>query len=91
MNLTASKTAKRRNAGQTARKDVQRDKCTLLLNPDLSIKLGVAAALKGVDRSDLVNELLADALRHIVISVRGQSPISASHADDVSQAEATAA
>jgi hypothetical protein len=91
MNLTASKTAKRRTATQAARKDVQRDKCTLLLHPDLSIKLGVAAALKGVDRSDLVNELLADALRHIVISVRGQSHESARVAGDVSQAEATAA
>jgi hypothetical protein len=91
MNHTASKAAKRRTGTADARKDAQRDKCTLLLDPQTSIKLSVAAALKGVDRSDLVNDVLADALRHIVISVRGQSPISASHADGVSQVEATAA
>jgi hypothetical protein len=91
MNLATPKTPKRRAASLAGRQAVQRDKCTLLLNPNTSIKLSVAAALKGVDRSDLVNELLEDALRHIVISVRGQSPISATPSDDVSQEKATAA
>ena len=43
--------------------------------PDLSIKLGVAAALKGVGPLRSGQRLLADALRHIVISVRGNSLI----------------
>jgi hypothetical protein len=90
MNHTTVRTPKRRAAGQAARKAAQRDKCTLLLDADTSIKLSVAAALRGCDRSDLVNELLADALRHIVISVRGQSPSSASHAAEVSQEDVAA-
>jgi hypothetical protein len=44
---------------------------------DLSLKLTVAAHLRGLDRSDLVNELLSEALRHVVISLRGQFPNSA--------------
>jgi hypothetical protein len=56
---------------QAARQADGRDKCTLLLDADTSLKLTVAAHLRGLDRSDLVNELLSDALRHVVISLRG--------------------
>lgn len=54
------------------------DKCTLLLDTDTSLKLTVAAHLRGLDRSELVNRLLTDSLRHVVISVRGQREVSAS-------------
>jgi hypothetical protein len=91
MNQTAAHTPRRRNASAAARKAAQREKCTLLLDPETSIKLGVAAHLRGLDRSTLVNELLAEALRHVVISIRAQSPISASSAGLVSQAEIAAA
>jgi hypothetical protein len=90
MNPTATQTQKRRNAQQAARKAPERDKCTLLLSSDVSLKLTVAAHLRGLDRSELVNEVLAEALRHVVISLRGQSSISASHEGDVSRADTAA-
>jgi hypothetical protein len=57
------------------------------------MKLGVEAARRGLDRSDTVNAILAEALKHIVISVRGQetSLVSANHADHVSSSDAAAA
>jgi hypothetical protein len=73
---TAS-TSKRRNTAAAVRKNADREKCTLLLNRDTSVKLSVAAHLRGLDRSELVNELLAESLRYVVISLRGQSPGSA--------------
>jgi hypothetical protein len=73
---TAS-TPKRKNATAAARKAADREKCTLLLNRDTSVKLSVAAHLRGLDRSELVNELLAESLRYVVVSIRSQSPGSA--------------
>jgi hypothetical protein len=57
------------------------------------MKLSIEAHRKGLDRSDVVNLILAEALRHIVISVRGQetSPVSANPGVESSQANATAA
>jgi len=73
MNHSAAKPSKRRNASQATRKATDREKCTLLLDSDTSVKLSVAAHLRGVDRSTLVNMLLAESLRYVVISIRGQS------------------
>jgi len=84
MNQTATQPPKRRRARKEERKASERDKCTLLLWPDISRKLTVAASLRGLDRSDLVNEVLTDALSYVVISIRGQSNGSVTHADDVS-------
>jgi hypothetical protein len=82
MNQPVARTPKRKNAHRATPKDAPRDKCTLLLDADTSLKLTVAAHLRQMDRSEFVNELLADALRHVVISLRGQgqSPVSASPA-----------
>jgi hypothetical protein len=90
MNQTTAATPKRRNAPAALRKASNREKCTLLLDRDTSVKLGVAAHLRGLDRSELVNEVLADALRYVVVSIRGQSSGSANHTDDVNR-EAPAA
>ena len=78
MNPTSAKPSKRRAANTSVRKPSEREKCTLLLDADTSVKLSVAAHLRGLDRSTLVNQLLADALRYVVISIRGQSSDSAS-------------
>ena len=88
MNPATTQALKRTRANAATRKISQRDRCTLLLPSDLSLRLTVAAHLKGCDRSELATELLGDALRSIVISVRGQSTGSASHAGDVSEATA---
>jgi hypothetical protein len=67
---TTSRPAKRPR-GNTATRKV--DKCTLLLPSDLSIRLTVAAHLRGLDRSELATELLGEALKYVIISLRGQS------------------
>jgi hypothetical protein len=83
---TTARTPKRPRGNTAARKAGDRDKCTLLLDRDTSIKLGVAAHIRGIDRSDLVNELLAEALRYVVISLRGHSVDRQSSAADSSPA-----
>jgi hypothetical protein len=88
---TTARPSKRRNANTATRKV---DKCTLLLPSDLSIRLTVAAHLRGLDRSELATELLGEALKYVVISLRGHSPSSASSTVDsspASQENATAA
>jgi hypothetical protein len=50
------------------------------------MKLSIEAHRKNADRSDVVNAILAEALRHIVISVREHSPSSASSTADSSPA-----
>jgi hypothetical protein len=69
--------------GPRKRRDAERSRCTILLDGDIDRKLSVAAHLRGLDRSELVNEVLANALRYIVISVRGQNGVSAESAGDV--------
>ena len=50
---------------------VVRDKITLLIQRDTSVKLSTLAAMKGLDRSTLADTILSEALRHVVISLRG--------------------
>jgi hypothetical protein len=57
----------------------------------MSMKLDIEAHRRKKDRSDTINEILGDALRHIVISVREAQSTSASHAGGVNLADATAA
>jgi hypothetical protein len=57
--------------GRTA----ERLKCSLLLTPENDLRLTVLASLRGTDRSTLLNSILDDALRGVVVSLRG--PLSA--------------
>ena len=93
MNPTTAQALKRTRANAALRRTTPRDRCTLCLDPMLSMKLGIEAHRRGLDRSDTVNAILAEALKHIVISVRGQetSLVSANHADHVSSSDAAAA
>jgi len=91
MNPIVVKPSKRRAAPTSARKAGEREKCTLLLDADTSVKLSVAAHLRGLDRSTLVNQLLAEALRYVVISIRGQSSGSANLDDQASNSAQAAA
>jgi hypothetical protein len=54
-----------------------RERCTLLLDADVSMKLSIEAHRRRIDRSKTINELLGESLRHVVISIRGQSEGSA--------------
>jgi hypothetical protein len=66
-----SKGRRSRQSAKTARAKEAREKCTLLLQRDTSIKLSTLAAIKGIDRSTLADEILGQALRHVVIALRG--------------------
>jgi len=91
MNQTTARALKRTRANAATRKAAARDRCTLCLDPLTSMKLSIEAHRSGLDRSDVVNAILTEAFRHIIISVREHSPSSASPADRVSQEEASAA
>lgn len=53
-------------------KTPERLKCSLLLTRENDLRLTVLASLKGTDRSTLLNAILDDALRGVVVSLRGQ-------------------
>lgn len=49
----------------------ERLKCSLLLTRENDLRLTVLASLKGTDRSALINAILDEALRGVVVSLRG--------------------
>jgi hypothetical protein len=55
------------------KKTPARRKHTIILTTETSMRLGIEAQRRGVDRSATTEAILADGLRHIVISIRGQS------------------
>ena len=50
----------------------ERLKCSLLLTRENDLRLTVLASVKGTDRSTLLNGILDEALRGVVVSLRGQ-------------------
>jgi hypothetical protein len=62
-----------------------------MLRPYTSEKLTIAAGRRGLERSELADEILADALAYLSISERQHPSNSASLADGVSQEANTAA
>lgn len=56
----------------TKSKAPERFKCSLLLTRENDLRLTVLASLKNMDRSTLINSILDDALRGVVVSLRGQ-------------------
>ena len=52
-------------------KAAERIKCSLLLTKGNDLRLTVLASVKGTDRSTLLNTILDDALRGVVVSLRG--------------------
>jgi hypothetical protein len=59
-------------AKATKGKAPERLKCSLLLTKENDLRLTVLASLRGTDRSTLLNGILDDALRGVVVSLRGQ-------------------
>jgi hypothetical protein len=55
----------------TKNKGGERLKCSLLLTPENDLRLTVLASLRGTDRSTLLNGILDEALRGVVVSLRG--------------------
>jgi hypothetical protein len=60
-----------RPAAKPAKPKDGREKITLLISKETNVKLSTLAALKSVDRSTLADSILTEALRGVVISLRG--------------------
>ena len=59
--------------GTKTRKDqgAERIKTSVLLNRSLDIKLRALSGIRAVDKSSLINSLLEEATRGVVVSLRG--------------------
>jgi hypothetical protein len=69
--VSNAKGKKTTRAKATKGKAPERLKCSLLLTRENDLRLTVLASLKGTDRSTLLNTILDDALRGVVVSLRG--------------------
>ena len=65
------KTRKRQTTKPAARQAAQKVKATLHLTVEASQRLTVHAAMLGLDRSELVEQLIRDHLKRFVVSDRG--------------------
>ncbi len=73
--------ARKRSAGKTAaRQAVSKVKSTIHLSVEASQRLTVHAAMMGMDRSELVEQLISLHLRRFVVSDRGGAGDAASEA-----------
>ena len=68
---TNGKNRRSRPAAKPAKPKDGREKITLLVSKETNVKLSTLAAVKGVDRSTLADSILTEALRGVVISLRG--------------------
>ncbi len=71
MSQEAKGQGRKRGAKTPKGKAPERLKCSLLLTKENDLRLTVVASLKGTDRSTLLNAILDDALRGVVVSLRG--------------------
>jgi hypothetical protein len=71
--LTDARPSRRKSAQPPARKSADRVKCTLVLDSQTDLKLTVLAAMRGCDRSALANMLIAEGVKSVVVSLRGQA------------------
>jgi hypothetical protein len=69
----AAKARKRSGAKAQERKGADRVRCTLILSAETDLKLGVLAMLRGLDRSALADRILSEAVRSVVVSLRGSA------------------
>lgn len=82
----SSKAKKGKVAKAPRGKGAEKVKCSLLLSPENDLRLTVLAAMRGTDRSGLVNTILDEALRGVVISLRG--PLAEAAGEGISESEA---
>ncbi len=72
--LPAAKTRRRASGKAAGRQSVSKVKSTIHLSVEASQRLTVHAAMMGLDRSELVEQLIRDHLRRFVVSDRGGAP-----------------
>ncbi len=66
-----TKTRKRQAAKPSSRQTAQKVKSTIHLTVEASQRLTVHAAMLGLDRSELMEQLIRDHLKRFVVSDRG--------------------
>lgn len=71
LDASATRTRKRQPAKAASRQSVKKVKSTIHLSVEGSQRLTVHAAMMGMDRSELVEQLIRDHLRRFVVSDRG--------------------
>ncbi len=71
LDTNAGKSKKGTRAKAPKNRAPERLKCSLLLTRENDLRLTVLASLKNTDRSTLLNTILDDALRGVVVSLRG--------------------
>lgn len=69
----SAKRGKRPAAKQQASKAADKVKVSIVLTTEVDFRLTVLAAHRGIDRSTLVNQVLEDLTRGVVVSLRGKS------------------
>ena len=69
----STKPRKRVAAKAPVRTSADKVKVSIVLSTDVDFKLSVHAAALRIDRSALVNQVLADALKRYVVSDRGKT------------------
>lgn len=69
----------KKSRGAKSRKDqgADRIKTSVLLSRSVDVKIRALAGIRGVDKSTLINALLEEATRGVVVSLRG--PLAAEH------------
>lgn len=71
LDASPAKTRKRQTVKAASRQSVRKVKSTIHLSVEGSQRLTVHAAMMGMDRSELVEQLIRDHLRRFVVSDRG--------------------
>lgn len=71
LDASATRPRKRQPAKAASRQSVKKVKSTIHLSVEGSQRLTVHAAMMGLDRSELVEQLIRDHLRRFVVSDRG--------------------
>jgi hypothetical protein len=84
--IVSAKPRKRLAAKASVRPAADKVKVSIVLSTDVDFKLSVHAAALRIDRSALVNQVLADALKRFVVSDRAKSADPSGEVDRASAA-----
>jgi putative ribosome biogenesis GTPase RsgA len=66
-----AKSSKSRNVKTRKDQGAERIKTSILISRSVHIRIGALAGIRGVDKSTLINSLLEEATRGVVVSLRG--------------------
>ncbi|HEY4561818.1 MAG TPA: hypothetical protein VIJ36_02510 [Thermoanaerobaculia bacterium] len=88
MQGTNSAKPRRRPAAKApTRPGAEKVKVSIVLNTEVDFRLTVLAAHRGIDRSTLVNQVLEDLTRGVVVSLRGKSADSTLMVSEIGQGQ----